>query len=94
MKIKKTKIFETGQADPLLKEIVSYLQETDYVSPPLIQRQFSIGYARSARILDQLEELTFISPHQGAKPRKVFHEKLSLDFNLPSDIKPENKEST
>lgn len=83
-----------NQPDPLLKEIVTYLQEADYVTSPSLQRQFSIGYVRSARILDQLEKLAFISPHRGAKPRKVFHERLSFDFNLPADIKPENKESS
>jgi len=31
----------------------------------------SVGYARAARILDQLEEMGIVSPAEGAKPRDV-----------------------
>ena len=36
-----------------------------------IQRKLGVGYARAGRIMDQLEELGFVSAAEGNKPRKV-----------------------
>jgi len=36
-----------------------------------LQRKLKLGYARAARIMDELEEMGVIGPHEGAKPRKV-----------------------
>ena len=38
----------------------------------LIQRHFQIGYNRAARIIDQLEQLGYISGANGSKPRDVY----------------------
>jgi len=57
--------------DPLLDDIVSYLDEIDEVSISLLQRRFRIGYNRSARIIDMLESQGRITPSQGSKTRKV-----------------------
>jgi S-DNA-T family DNA segregation ATPase FtsK/SpoIIIE len=43
----------------------------------LIQRRLSIGYARAARILDQLENDGYIGSAEGSKPRAVLKERDS-----------------
>ena len=40
-------------------------------STSLIQRRFKVGYARAARIIDQMEERGIISGFDGTKPRQV-----------------------
>ena len=40
-------------------------------STSLIQRKFSIGYARAARLIDVLEENRIIGPANGSKPREI-----------------------
>jgi DNA segregation ATPase FtsK/SpoIIIE-like protein len=58
--------------DDLLDEAVSVILQYDRVAASLLQRRLSIGYARSARIVDQLEDLGLIAPTDGsAKPREV-----------------------
>jgi DNA segregation ATPase FtsK/SpoIIIE-like protein len=45
-----------------------------------MQRRLSIGYARAARILDQLEQAGIIGPVDGAKPREVNSSAISAYF--------------
>ena len=40
-------------------------------STSLLQRKCKLGYARAARIMDDMEQLGVIGPYQGAKPREV-----------------------
>lgn len=57
--------------DGLYHEVVSYLKEVDEISISLLQRKFRIGYNRSARLIDLLEQQGLIMPPDGARPRKV-----------------------
>ena len=57
--------------DPLLWEAIDAVVETGLASISFIQRKFKIGYARSGRIIDQLEERGIISGYHGSKPRQV-----------------------
>jgi len=57
--------------DGLYKDVVSYLQEIDEISISLLQRKFRIGYNRSARLIDLLEQQGLIMPPDGARPRKI-----------------------
>ena len=45
--------------------------DSGMASTSLLQRNLKLGYARAARIIDQLEEKGIVGPHQGAKPREV-----------------------
>lgn len=57
--------------DPLFKQSVEIISQFDKASASLLQRRLSIGYARAARILDQLEAAGHVSPAEGSKPRTV-----------------------
>ena len=57
--------------DEILVEILDFLQEVDEISISYLQRKFRIGYNRSARIMEQLENLGYILPSDGSKMRKV-----------------------
>lgn len=53
--------------DAAAKEIIKY----DRASASLIQRRLSIGYARAARLMDQLEASGVVGPAEGSEPREV-----------------------
>ncbi|MFZ1721721.1 MAG: FtsK/SpoIIIE domain-containing protein, partial [Microgenomates group bacterium] len=57
--------------DDLFDEVAQFVSQADKGSSSLIQRQFSVGYNRAARILDQLHDAGFVGPQQGSKPREV-----------------------
>jgi S-DNA-T family DNA segregation ATPase FtsK/SpoIIIE len=58
-------------ADRLLPDAVAVIQEYDRASASLLQRRLKIGYARAARIIDQLEERGYIGAFDGSNARQV-----------------------
>lgn len=62
---------QDGEVDELFDEAVRIVCEYDRASASLLQRRLSIGYARAARILDQLEQYGVVSLAEGSKPREV-----------------------
>ena len=62
---------EDGEKDELFEEAIKVICRHDRASASLLQRRLSIGYARAARILDQLEATGAVGPTEGAKPREV-----------------------
>jgi len=63
---------ETLTDDELFEEAKKVVMEYDRASASLIQRRLSVGYARAARIIDQLETKGVIGPSDGSsKPREV-----------------------
>jgi S-DNA-T family DNA segregation ATPase FtsK/SpoIIIE len=67
-------------ADRLLFDAMGVIQEYDRASASLLQRRLKIGYARAARIMDQLEARGYIGPFDGSNARQV----------LRRDIAPSN----
>ena len=67
--LKKT---QTQARDELFDDVCSFMVKEGHISTSLIQRHFQIGYNRAARIVDQLEQLDYISGANGSKPRDVF----------------------
>lgn len=57
--------------DDKYDEAVMLISKHDKASSSLIQRRLAVGYARAARILDQLYEGGLVSPPDGSKPRDV-----------------------
>ncbi|HCG2230105.1 TPA: DNA translocase FtsK [Staphylococcus pseudintermedius] len=58
--------------DELFDEVCKFMVREQHISTSLIQRHFQIGYNRAARIIDQLEQLGYISGANGSKPRDVY----------------------
>ncbi|OGG01375.1 hypothetical protein A2Z33_02405 [Candidatus Gottesmanbacteria bacterium RBG_16_52_11] len=57
--------------DSLFEDALRLICQHDKASASLLQRRLAVGYARAARILDQLEEAGIIGPGEGSKPRDV-----------------------
>jgi len=62
---------QTGDEDELLSEARDLIIKSGKASASMLQRRLSLGYARAARILDELEEAGIIGPSNGAKPREI-----------------------
>ncbi len=60
-----------GKVDSLLAQAREVCIQSDKASATLLQRRLSVGYARAAKILDQLEEAGVVGPANGPKPRDV-----------------------
>lgn len=60
-----------GDRDPLFYEIGMQVAASGYASTSHIQRQYSLGYNRAGKIMDQLEMVGIVSAAQGGKPRSV-----------------------
>lgn len=69
-------IQKSTTSDPLLKEAANLIVTNQKASTSLIQRTFSIGYARSGKIIDELEKLKIIGPFEGEKTREVYIKKV------------------
>lgn len=69
----------TNDVDVLLPDAISIVVEEGQASISMLQRRLKIGYARAARIIDQMEERGIVSGYEGSKPRKVLISKEELD---------------
>jgi len=58
-------------ADRLLPEAVEVIREYDRASASLLQRRLKVGYARAARMIDQLEARGYIGAFDGSNARQV-----------------------
>ena len=65
---------EGEEHDELFEDALRILVNFDRASASLFQRRLKIGYARAARILDQLEAANIIGPAEGSKSREVFNQ--------------------
>jgi S-DNA-T family DNA segregation ATPase FtsK/SpoIIIE len=66
-------------ADRLFDEAVQVVAEHDRASASLLQRRLRVGYARAARIIDQLEEKGYIGSFDGSTARVVNRDKIAAD---------------
>ncbi|MBE6984254.1 MAG: DNA translocase FtsK [Ruminococcaceae bacterium] len=57
--------------DELLPAAVEVILETGQASVSMLQRRLKLGYARAARIVDEMEEKGIVGPFEGAKPRQL-----------------------
>jgi S-DNA-T family DNA segregation ATPase FtsK/SpoIIIE len=65
--------------DEFLEQAIEMVVNDGQASASYIQRKFKVGYARAARIVDQLEERGIVGGHEGSKPRKVLITKEELE---------------
>lgn len=60
----------TGDGD-IIDQAVEVLIDAGQASVSYLQRKLKLGYARAARVMDELEELGVVGPYEGSKPRSV-----------------------
>ncbi len=91
---------EAGGGDEMLPAAVDVFMETGQASVSMLQRRLKLGYARAARIVDEMEEKGIVGPFQGSKPRAILVTKeqweamkagqpRQMDFEDLSDGVPE-----
>ena len=84
--------------DEMLPEAVDVILETKQASVSLLQRRLKLGYARAARIVDEMEEMGIVGPFVGSKPRQILVTKEQWEqmkqgqtiVTQPSDPVPED----
>ena len=59
------------EGDDMLPAAVDVILETNQASVSMLQRRLKLGYARAARIVDEMEEKGIVGPFQGSKPRDI-----------------------
>jgi len=64
-------ITDLDDTDDLFEEAVNLVASQDTASVSYLQRKLKIGYARAARIMDQMEERGIVGPAEKSKPREV-----------------------
>jgi DNA segregation ATPase FtsK/SpoIIIE, S-DNA-T family len=69
--LKKGGSMGTDGKDGEIEEAIRLVCQFNTASASFLQRKMSIGYAKAARILDQMEEMGIVGPAEGAKPRDV-----------------------
>ena len=66
-------------ADKETMDAIAVVVDSQSASTTLLQRKLKIGYAKAARIMDELEEKGVIGPFEGSKPRKVLMTKQQFN---------------
>lgn len=69
---------EPGSDEDVLERAIEVVVEAGQASTSSLQRRLKLGYARAARMMDELEQMGVIGPYEGAKPRKVLMTKEQL----------------
>jgi S-DNA-T family DNA segregation ATPase FtsK/SpoIIIE len=73
------------QLDPMFGDVARFVVSNQNGSTSMIQRNYSIGYNRAGKIMDQLERMGVVGPQVGAKPREVLiKDPMTLDSLLNS----------
>jgi len=90
---------EELEGDEMLPAAVDVILETGQASVSMLQRRLKLGYARAARIVDEMEEKGIVGPFQGSKPRAILITKeqweaqkgggqlsLNMDPGVPEEL--------
>ena len=76
------------EGDEMLPAAVEVILETGQASVSMLQRRLKLGYARAARIVDEMEEKGIVGPFQGSKPRAILitkEEWAARNGDMPED---------
>ncbi len=72
--------FDEGSSDELFKEAVGLVITHQQGSISLLQRRLKVGYARAARLIDQMEQAGIVGPFTGSKAREVLVDESYLQI--------------
>ena len=64
-------LFDEGEGDPLFEKALEIVLQQGKASASYIQRRLKVGYNRSARLVELMEERGIVGPAQGSKPRDI-----------------------
>ena len=71
--------FVAGSDEDYIEKAMEVAVNAGQLSTSMLQRKLKLGYARAARVMDELEERGVIGPSEGAKPRKVLMSRMQFD---------------
>ena len=77
--------FDHEGGDDMYKDALRVVVESGKSSTSLLQRRLRIGYARAARIIEEMEEQGVIGPADGSRPREVLISSLDDVYNNDSE---------
>jgi len=72
--------FDDGSSDELFKDAVGLVITHQQGSISLLQRRLKVGYARAARLIDQMEQAGIVGPFTGSKAREVLVDETYLQI--------------
>ncbi len=55
----------------MMEDAIKFVIESGQASTSMLQRRLKVGYARAGRMIDDMEQMGIVGPHQGSKPREV-----------------------
>lgn len=80
----------SNDKDPMFEKAIECVIDAGQASTSLLQRRLKLGYARAARIIDQLETAGVVGPYEGSKPRQILMSKAQfLERQATSSDEPQ-----
>lgn len=76
--IQEPDIFKDEYEDPLFEQSKALVIEKNTATTSMLQRQFSIGYDRAERLMDELEHKGVVGSFNGASPREVIYNAVGM----------------
>ena len=83
------------ELDEKIEEAIKIVIDAGQASTSLVQRRLKVGYARAGRMIDEMESLGIVGPHQGSKPREVlmtYQDWLERKNNLGKESEEETSQ--
>ena len=75
-----------SEEDEMLPKAIECVIEAGQASTSLLQRRLKLGYARAARLIDEMEQRGVVGPFEGSKPRQVLMTRQQwIEMNLQRD---------
>ena len=81
---------DAQEGDEMLPAAIEIVLETGQASVSMLQRRLKLGYARAARIVDEMEDRGIVGPFEGAKPRQVLISKEQWEQMQNGTYVPDN----
>ena len=77
-------------SDPMMSDAIKCVVDAGQASTSLLQRRLRLGYARAGRLIDEMEQIGVVGPHEGSKPRQVLITYQQwLEMNMQSKDAPD-----
>jgi len=76
--------------DPLIRDAVDVVLEQGQASISMVQRRLRVGYARAARLVDEMELLGIVGPNIGSKAREIIKTRAEINEILSEGELPED----